>query len=330
MLEQEELLKHEELLVHGEWIKHEEWLKQRLEGIGGSDAATVLGISPFKSRTELWHEKVSKKIDPESSEELIFQIGHALEPIVAKKYAGMTGRKLETRSRRIHPDYPFMIGNIDREIVGDKRGPGVLEIKTKGAWVDWHSEDIPPYYMAQVQHYLSVFGYQWAGFAVLDLGTRKVTHVDIERDDKLISKIISEEEKFWELVQKKIPPEIDGSKVCGEFLRKHFKMSEDITMDLTGNEEATKWDMLLKDVKSQEKLIKAREVECKNYLMSLVGKADKAVGDSYSITWKSPKDKEVFDLDRFRNDYPEIAKKYIKPEPQTRKFMVTFPKGKAK
>jgi len=88
--------------------------------------------------------------------------------------------------------------------------------------------------------------------------------------------------------------------------------------------------MLLKDVKSQEKLIEAREVECKNYLMSLVGKAEKAVGDSYSITWKSPKDKEVFDLDRFRIDYPEIAKKYIKPEPQTRKFMVTFPKGKAK
>lgn len=310
--------------------EHEEWLRQRLEGIGGSDAAIVLGISPFKSRIELWHEKVTKKIDPESAEELIFQIGHALEPIVAKKYIGLTGRKLEMRPRRIHPDYPFMIGNIDREIVGDKRGPGILEIKTKGAWVDWHSEDIPPYYMAQVQHYLSVYGYEWAGFAVLDLGTRKVTHVDIERDDKLISKIIQEEAKFWELVEKKIPPDVECSKACGEFLRKHFKSSEDITIDLIGNDEAAKWATILKDVRSQIKLLDAREVECKNYLMSLVGKAEKATGGNFNITWKAPIDKEVFDLNRFRIDYPELVKRYTKPEPQTRRFTVTFPKSKAK
>lgn len=310
--------------------EYEEWLRQRFEGIGGSDAAAVLGISPFKSRTELWHEKVSKKIDAESAEELIFQIGHALEPIVANKYVSLTGRKLEIRPRKIHPDYPFMIGNIDREIVGDKRGPGILEIKTKGAWTDWHSEDIPPYYMTQVQHYLSVFGYDWAGFAVLDLGTRKVTHVDIERDDKLISKIIHEEGKFWELVEKNTPPELEGSKVCGEFLKKHFKQSEDITIDLIGNEEATKWATMLKSVRAQAKLLDVQEVECKNYLMSLVGNAEKAIGDSYSVTWKSPIDKQVFDLDRFRIDYPELAKKYTKPEKQTRRFTVTFPKGKTK
>jgi putative phage-type endonuclease len=324
MSEYEEFLNHEELL------KREEWLKQRMEGIGGSDAAIVLGISPFKSRTELWHEKVSKKIELDAEEALIFQIGHALEPIVAKKYASMTGRKLEMRPRRIHPDYPFMIGNIDREIVDDKRGPGILEIKTKGAWTDWHDEDIPPYYMTQVQHYLSVFGYEWAGFAVLDLGTRKVTHIDIERDDKLISNIISEEEKFWELVQNKMPPTLEGSAVCGKFLREHFKLSENRTVELIGNDEATKWANILKGLKAQAKSLDAQEVECKNYLMSLVGKAEKAIGENFNISWKAPIDKQVFDLDRFRIDHPELAKKYTKPEKQTRRFAVTFPKGKAK
>lgn len=305
----------------------EEWLKQRSKGIGGSDAPVVLGISPFKSRLQLWNEKVSKKIDPESGDALILQIGNALEPIVANKYAKETGRKLEIRPSKVHPEYPFIIGNIDREIVGDERGPGILEIKTKGAWIDWHGEDIPPYYMAQVQHYLSIYGYEWASFAVLDLGTRKISHLDIERDDKQIAKIIDEEKKFWELVEKGIPPEIDNSKVCGNFLREYYGKSEDVTIDLIGNKDATKWAIMLRDIMSQEKLLKAQEIECKNHLMSLVGSAEKALGNNFKISWKAPQDKEVFNLEKFKIDHPKLVKQYIKYEPQKRRFTVSFPKG---
>lgn len=306
--------------------ENDEWLKQRFLGIGGSDAAVVLGISPFKSRIQLWNEKVSKKIDIESGEALILQIGTALEPIIANKYAKTTGRKLEVRPRRIHPEYPFIIGNIDREIVGDERGPGILEIKTKGAWIDWHSEDIPPYYMAQIQHYLSVYGYGWASFAVLDLGTRKITHTDVERDDKLIANIISEEKKFWKLVETGVPPEVDNSKACGNFLKEHFNQSEDITIDLIGNEDATKWAMIFKDIKNQKKLLKGQEDECKNHLMSIVGSAEKALGDNFKISWKAPQDKNVFNLEKFRIDHPKLVKQYLTPEPQSRRFTVSFSK----
>lgn len=34
-----------------------EWLKARQKGIGGSDAASVLGISPWKTNVQLWEEK---------------------------------------------------------------------------------------------------------------------------------------------------------------------------------------------------------------------------------------------------------------------------------
>ena len=305
----------------------EEWLQQRLKGIGGSDASVVLGINPWKSRLQLWHEKVSKKIDPESADALIFQIGHALEPIVANKYAKITGRKLEVRPQRVHPEYPFILGNIDREIIGDERGPGILEIKTKGAYVNWHGDEIPPYYMSQVQHYLGVYGYQWAGFAVLDLGTRKVTHFDIERDDKQIVKIIDEEKKFWKLVEARVPPEVDNSKVCGDFLREYYNQSECVTIDLIGNNEATKWAMMLRDIRKQEKLLDTQEVECKNHLMSLVGSAEKALGNNFKISWKSPKDKAVFNLEKFKIDHPILVKQYTTYEPQTRRFTVSFPKG---
>ena len=37
-------------------IRHNtpEWLEMRRTGIGASDAAAVLGISPFKTNVELW------------------------------------------------------------------------------------------------------------------------------------------------------------------------------------------------------------------------------------------------------------------------------------
>lgn len=54
-------------IISTENMSHEQWLQVRKTGIGGSDAAVILGISPFKSPLELWNEKV--KDIAESAEE---------------------------------------------------------------------------------------------------------------------------------------------------------------------------------------------------------------------------------------------------------------------
>ena len=38
-------------------MTREEWLEARKNGIGGSDAATILGLNPYKTTIELWEEK---------------------------------------------------------------------------------------------------------------------------------------------------------------------------------------------------------------------------------------------------------------------------------
>ena len=45
-------------------IKHgtDEWLAFRNTGIGGSDAAAVLGENPWKTNVELWEEKTGKSV----------------------------------------------------------------------------------------------------------------------------------------------------------------------------------------------------------------------------------------------------------------------------
>ncbi len=309
------------------YIDTKEWLEGKQYGIGGSEAGIVLGLNPWKSRLELWDEKVNKTrhLDPDA--EIRLELGNILEPFIAEQYSKKTGRRLEIREQRFHPVYRFILGNVDREILDDGRGPGILEIKTKGAFSDWEGE-IPIYYQAQLQHYLNIYNYTWGSFAVLDLGRMDINIKDIERDDEFISKLVKEEIEFWNLVEKKIPPAVDSSKACQEFLREKYKVSEEISIDLKNNEEARKWAIMLREAKRNIKAFDIMETDAKNHLMSIVGNAERAIGDGWTITWKAPKDKEILDLENFKRDYPEIAKKYIKYESQQRRFMVRFTENK--
>lgn len=309
------------------YIDTEEWLEGRSHGIGGSEAGIVLGLNPWKSRLELWHEKVNKTrhLDPETK--ISIKLGNFLEPLIAEEYSKMTERKLEMKPQKVHPKYPFILGNIDREIIDDSdkgSGPGILEIKTKGAFTNWYGEDIPIYYIAQIQQYLEIYGYDWGSFAVLDLGTLKISCIDIERDNDMINNIIDEEIKFWNLVENNISPGIDDSESCHKFLRKYYNQSKTITIDLVENEDALKWVRQLKDVRDQIKILEVKEIEAKNHLMQIMGVAEKGVGNDYSINWKAPKDKEVFDLNRFKIDHPRMVEKYLRTESQTRRFTVRF------
>ncbi len=302
------------------------WLEKRLDGIGGSEAGIVMGLSPFKSRLELWHEKVERNININLEDELIFQIGHALEPIIANEYAKRTDRVLEIRPQRVHPNYSFITGNVDREIVkSEKPTPGILEIKTRGAWTNWHGNEIPLYINAQLQQYLAVYGYTWGSVAVLDLGTRTISYKDIERDEKFIERLIKAEIEFWNLVQNKIPPMIDASKSCEEFLKeKYSKETKSKTTDLTSDNEAFSWAMRLKRAKDKIKEEKAIETEAKNYLMNIMKDAEIGIGNNYKITWKSPIDKLEFDVDAFKKVHPLLYDKFVKLEPQSRRFSVKF------
>ena len=123
-------------LVNTRNMERSDWLEVRKTGIGGSDAAASVGLCPYKSQLELWLEKTGRdagleKPDSTDTSEPVYW-GTVLEPIVAGAYARKTGRKL----RRIHavlqhPSHPFMLANVDREIIG---APGVqiLECKTAG------------------------------------------------------------------------------------------------------------------------------------------------------------------------------------------------------
>jgi hypothetical protein len=108
-----------------------------------------------------------------------------------------------------HKSYPFMLCNVDGQILGDERGPGVLELKCPAIWTfaKVKRQGLPLYYIAQMQHSLAVTGYKWGSFALFNADAWELIHFDVERDLDLIDALIVKEEQFWrQNVEQRVPP----------------------------------------------------------------------------------------------------------------------------
>lgn len=116
-------------LVSTKELSREQWLAVRNGGIGSSDAAAALGLSPYKSPLELWLEKTNRKPPTDLSQSEAVYWGTVLEAIIANVYAERTGNKVRRINAVLqHPEHHHMLANLDRAVGSD----GVLEIKTAG------------------------------------------------------------------------------------------------------------------------------------------------------------------------------------------------------
>ena len=193
-------------------LSYAEWLQVRQSGIGGSDAAPALGLSPWKSPLELWEEKAMGKTQPRQENESMIW-GKLLEPIIREEYSRRTGLKVSPlRSMLQAPQMPWMLANVDAIIEDPQKGTGVLEIKTTGAFRagEWSEDRCPDMYALQVAHYLAVTGLDYAVLCVF-IGGNELRWVTVQRDDELITSLVDLERIFWERVLTKTPPPVDGS-----------------------------------------------------------------------------------------------------------------------
>ena len=185
-------------------IPYEEWLERRKEGIGGSDAAVVCGVSRYKSPVELWMEKTGQLPAQEAGEAAYW--GHQLEELVRTEFTKRTGIQVEHRMELLRSDqHPFMQANLDGTCQQPDLGPCIFEAKTVSAFKAGEWEDgIPDEYYLQVQHYMAVTGYQGAYVAAL-IGGNNFRWKLIHRDDELIEALIQLEADFWKHVQNETP-----------------------------------------------------------------------------------------------------------------------------
>ena len=109
-----------EVIVDTDTLSREDWLSYRKLGIGGSDVAAIMGISPFATIRDLYNDKlgIEPLIEEEESNWVAKEVGHRLEDLVAEIFAKKTGLTVfPVRKMFRHPLYPFMLADVDFFII---------------------------------------------------------------------------------------------------------------------------------------------------------------------------------------------------------------------
>lgn len=158
---------------------HEKWLRTRDLGIGGSDAAVIMGMNSYKSPYQLWMEKTGQVEPPDLSGNQYVYWGTKNEANIADWFQEETGKKVKRLGTLQSREYPFMLANVDRTVIGENAG---LEIKTAGVsqYRKWKDDEIPDAYYCQCLHYMAVTGADYWYIAVL-LGGNEARWKRIER-----------------------------------------------------------------------------------------------------------------------------------------------------
>lgn len=313
-------------LVKTQDLSRDDWLAVRRTGIGGSDAAAAVGLNPYMSALELWLDKTGRgeglpgpDLNDKNSPTAW---GTLLEPIVAAVYTRITGNRVRKINAVLrHPTIPWMLANIDREIVGAS-DVQILECKTAGAhgarlWRD----GVPEYVELQVQHQLAVTGKTAAHVAVLICG-QALEVFRVERDDALIGRLVELEARFWHYVESDTPPPADGSESADRALR-HLHPGNGGTVDFTDDRQLSSVFADLLAVRAQIEAQQAIEARLKQTIQQAMGEATRAVFETGQVSFKRSRDSSTVDLARLLADQPELEQRYAGSKPGSRRFLIS-------
>lgn len=297
-----------------------QWLEMRRVGIGGSEVGAICGLSKYKSAYSIYLSKLNELPEEQQSDSAHF--GNVLEDIVAKEFTRVTGKKVRRLNKMLrHKEHSFMIADLDRVVVGEK---AFLECKTCSAYLskEWEGDLIPETYMLQIQHYMSVTGYDYCYIACL-VGGNKFVWKQINRDDELINTIIEIEKDFWENhVLKRIPPVVVGGEADKHLLTLLYPEDNgtEIALPSLANEKIN--ELLL--LKSKKDEIENSISNIENYLKNELGEHEIGTIGNIRVTWKTVNSKRI-DSKLLLNKYPSVYEECSKSN-SYRKFSIKLPK----
>lgn len=281
-------------------MTEQEWVESRRSSIGGSDAATVVGLNPYSSPYALWTEKTGVIAPEDISQKEAVRLGHVLEPYVAQRFTEITGKKVRRENYILRNSlYPWAHANVDRMVIGERAG---LECKTTSELnlKKFRGGEYPANYYCQCMHYMAVTGYERWYLTVL-IGNREVRVFVIERDEEEIAALMEAEKQFWDCVETNTPPAVDGLEATGKTLES-LHPEEGGQIDLTPVCGSVREYLALK---AQIKELEQKMDGCANAIKEHMGGASKGIYKDIRVDWAG-RSRKQFDQKAFSRENPGI------------------------
>lgn len=291
------------------------WLQERRTGIGGSDAAAVLGLSRWRSPLDVYHEKCGDALQREETPSMRW--GKVLEPVVLQAYSDYTGREVLAPSVPLirHEERPWMLASLD----GYTRDQRIVEAKTSRAgdgWGEPGTDEIPTEYLLQVQHYMIVTAFSVADVAVL-IGGHDFRVYEVPADPELQQLMLAHEAEFWLTVQSEVPP----PPLVESDLHAYIKAKPGRIVATSEVRQAVE---NLRIVKQTIKSLEEQEAAERFTILSFMAEHDTLVDQDGNTlaTWKEAKPATRLDTKRLKEEQPDLYELYARQGEPSRRFLL--------
>lgn len=270
-----------------------EWHAARAQGVGGSEIAAVIGLSPYESRFSLWHRKQGLVSPVEENPQMYW--GTRLEPAICDEFALRRPTWRVTPSPTFAgPGRPWQIANPDRLIVDQFGAPvEVFEAKTARddeGWGEEGTDEIPVHYRCQCLWYLDTLGLTTCHLGVLIAGSEyREYQVTYDADEAMILREAGE--RFVRTVLDGERPNIDGHSATYQAIRElpdglddyHVEISPDLRDRFHAAQDAS-WA-------AEDEL-----TECKSRLLDAIGTGRRANVDAKRVATRTVRNGRTYAL----------------------------------
>lgn len=226
------------------------WLGWRRSGIGASDAAALLGVSPWASPLSVYSDKTATDPPDDDDDREFLRWGRLLEDPILDEFERRTGRLVSDRQLCAQSTSdPHMLSTLDGIVYTDRNGRptpvGVAEVKVTG---DRPWDDPPIHYQAQVAWQLAVTGLRRGWLISLHNARELVIH-QIDVDDQVTADLRQVAAEFWARVVDRRPPPADGHTATTDALTRMFPgnpdaepvvVPEDLALEVAAARDAAK------------------------------------------------------------------------------------------
>lgn len=193
------------------------WLEARRAGLGGSDALAALGLDPWKTRLEVYLDKIGQAPEREATDRMRW--GQIVEAAILEWFTERTGIPVSRKGLLRSTERPWQLASVDAEAADD----GIVEIKNTNYHRrdEWEDDQVADGAEAQSQHYLSVTGCTHA-WVVAQIGGEPPVIRRVERDEALIATMRAMELDLWRMVEARTPPPLEGGRAAQQLVNRLF------------------------------------------------------------------------------------------------------------